>query len=347
MTDDWYGDELLREKWMSPTCLLHHPGRDLVYVGLTALNGDIFYAFDPRKETWESLQYPAQRDRYANKIHQSLELDGEGRIYGAVATLSDVDAWPKLPGGQIFRYDPKGRTYEFLGIPVEHDYIQAILLDRKRAILYGTTFPGRKFFRYDIETRRARLLTMLGNVSTEHMALDAEGGVWHNYELAQWAERFPLFRYDPDKDKITFYNLDLPDVNPGKPGSNQIDTALRTRDGSLYVGTAAGALVQLDPSGPRAHYLGKPLPFPRMKGLVEGPGASVVGVGGTGYETHLFSFDPGSRRFEDLGPIEDEIKGARCWKPHHLCRAGVRTLLVAECDNPQRGGFLFRVELEA
>src|SRR5579859_6502541 len=148
-TDDWIRDDMFREQWVSPTCLLYNPGDGMVYVGLTALNGDIFYRFNPQSDNWESLHYPTDRDRYATKIHVSLQLGDDGWIYSAVATLADVDMWPRPPGGPLFRFDPKTGRYEFLCIPQPHDYIQTIILDRRRGILYGSTFPGRRLFRYD------------------------------------------------------------------------------------------------------------------------------------------------------------------------------------------------------
>jgi streptogramin lyase len=347
LTEDWMRDETFREKWISPTSLLYHPRDGLVYVGLTALNGDIFYAFDPKSGAWESLRYPAHQDRYATKIHQSLQMDDDGRIYGAVATLSDVDIWPFAPGGQLFRFDPKTRTYEFLGIPIPHDYIQGIILDRRRGILYGDTFPGRKLFRYDIVSGKARELTMLGGVSTEHLALDSDGGVWHHYELAQWSGRCPLLRYDPDSDQVKSFNLDLPDLGAtATRGSSQMDTALTTGDGTLYMGTASGALVRLDHRGPQVTYLGKPLPAPRLKGLLEGPDGILYGVGGAKYDTRLFTYDRTTGLFRDLGPIMDSQDGTRCWLAHDLCMVNDKTLIVAECDNHERASFVYKVTLD-
>ena len=132
-------------------------------------------------------------------------MDDEGRVYAGVATLGDADIWPKATGGPIFRYDPRSGEYEFLCIPIEHDYVQGFVMDRRRGIIYGDTFPGRKMFRYDIGSDSARVLTMLGDVSTEHLALDADGGAWHTYELMQWAGRYPLLRYDPDRDEIELH----------------------------------------------------------------------------------------------------------------------------------------------
>jgi len=345
-TEDWLRDEVFREQWVSPTCLLYNPDDSLVYVGLTALNGDIFYAFDPASARWESLHYPTNGDRYASKIHVSLQWH-QGWIYGAVATLADVDMAPRPPGGPLFRFDPRTRQYELLGTPLPRDYIQTILIDHARGIVYGTSFPGRRLFRYDLATGKARELAMLGNVLTEHMALDAEGGLWHPYELAQWSGRHPLLRYDPERDSVDFLNFDLPDLSDGSAWAGQIDTALTTRDGTVYLGTPKGALIEFDPRGPWATYLGKPYAAPRMKGLLEADDGRIFGVAGAQYDTHLFAYERDARQFRDLGAIVDSRTGVRCWLAHDLCQIGPNTFCVAECDNHERASFLFKLTLAA
>ena len=137
------GRRLRQEVDISHVRNCYNPTDGLVYVGLTALDRDIFYTFDPRTHTWESLNYPGERDRYGSKIHQGLEVDDQGRVYAGVATLGDADIWPKAAGGPIFRYDPRtSGEYEFLCIPIEHDYVQGFVMDRSRGIIYGDTFPG-------------------------------------------------------------------------------------------------------------------------------------------------------------------------------------------------------------
>lgn len=344
-TNGWLNDETLREKWISFDCLLYLPQNKLVYVGLTALNGDIFYTFDPHTGEFISLDYPAGGDRYAHKIHKSLQLAPDGFIYGAVATLGDVDIWPFARGGEIFRFNPQVRQFEPVCIPIAHDYIQGIILDKARHILYGDTFPGRKLFRYDLVTGEIRELAMFGNVSTEQLFLDAQGGLWHHYELAQWAGRFPLLRYDPDRDLIEYLNLDLPDIASTGPKASFVDSALMTRDERLYLGTASGALILLNTQKRKLEYLGKPLPGPRLKGLLEMPNGLILGAGGSKYETFLFSYDPATRAFQNLGLIQDTRDGTRCWLAHDACLIDPQTLVIAETDNPQRASCLYRITL--
>lgn len=344
-TEEWLTDETFRNHWHSFDCLHYNPQDGLVYAGLTATNGDFFYAFDPRSGTFESLAFPTEGDRYAHKIHFGLAQDSHGCYYGAVATLSDVDAWPHAPGGQIFRFDPRGRTFTLLGIPLPHDYIQGIVLDEQRGRLYGNTFPGRCLFCYELASGQTRILTHFGATLSEAILMDPAGGIWHNYHLAQWAQRTPLLRYDPGADRIDFLNLDLP--NTRQNGSSTIDSALCTADGALYIGGTDGALSRLHPGGPAVEYLGKPLPGIRMKGLLEGPQGLILGVGGSQYNTFLFTYDRSRGAFDVLGPVQDSRDGTRAWIVHDLCLVDEHTLIAAETDNPQRASCLFRITLTA
>jgi hypothetical protein len=343
-TEDWLADETFRERWKSFDCLCFNPTDGLVYTGLTATNGDFFYSFDPHSKTFESLHFPTRGDRFAHKIHAGLTLDRQGQLWGAVATLSDVDAWPQAGGGEIFRFDPHREVYTSLGAPFPHDYIQGIVLDEQRGVLYGNTFPGRMFFSFDLTTGEVHPLTNFGATLSEKILKDTQGCIWHNYHLAQWANRTPLFRYRPDKGIIDFLNLDLP--NALGTGNSMIDSCLVTQNGEIFIGGSDGSLSRLDPEQPAIQYLGKPLASPRMKGLLESPDGLIYGAAGNRYDTHIFAYDRASGRFEILGAVQDNQDGTRCWMTHDLCLIDRRTLVAAETDNPQRASCLFVISLE-
>jgi hypothetical protein len=341
--EDWLADATFREHWKSFDCLCYNPGDGLVYAGLTATNGDFFYTFDSRSKIFESLCFPTQGDRYVHKIHAGLTLNKQGQLLGAVATLSDVDTWPHARGGEIFRFDPRSRMYTSLGIPFPHDYIKGITLDERRSMLYGNKFPGRVFFRFDLETGVAHPLTLFGVTLSEKILQDAQGCIWHNYHLASWANRTPLFRYRPDLEIIDFLNLDLPSAFGD--GCSTIDSCLVTQDGEIYIGGSDGSLSRLDPEKLAIHYLGKPVASPRMKGLLESPEGLIYGAAGNRYDTHIFSYDLASSRFEILGAVQDNQGGTRCWIMHDLCLVDHRTIVAAETDNPQRASCLFVILL--
>ena len=96
------------------------------------------------------------------KFHRSLEWDDDGTLWAATALFHDVDRYFEAPGGKIVHYDPETGKLEHVATPVEHVYIQALALDRRRRILYATTFTPEMLIRYEIETGRTRTLACLG-----------------------------------------------------------------------------------------------------------------------------------------------------------------------------------------
>ena len=99
------------------------------------------------KKTWE--------EHWTISHGQFLSRNSKWTIYGATACLHDCDEYLKAPGGKIFKYDPNRKQIEILGIPVAHNYIQTIALDKKRKIICGFSFPVEKFFRYDLRTNKS------------------------------------------------------------------------------------------------------------------------------------------------------------------------------------------------
>ena len=340
---DFQAEEDLYHNWAAPTCLLCHPGNGLIYVGLTALDGDLLYTFDPKTGEWESCGYPAGEDIYATKLHQSLLLDDDGLIWGAVATLYDPNHWPDAPGGQIFTFDPKNREFQFFGAVNEHDYIQGIVMDKKRGLIYGDTWPGNLFFRFDMATKEYRILTCFGKPITERMVIDDDGGVWHLWDFFQFSRRYALFRYDPNRDEIEFLKDDLPNLG-STAYAQQIGSGLNGGDGYLYFGTVGGAVARVEPRERRVEYLGKPLVQPGCKGFVLGPGDLLYGAGGIQGDTHVFSYDRRRHSFTYLGPLETAA-GIRCWLVHDMVRSDDGRLWLAECDVPDRAGYLWEVEV--
>lgn len=342
-SEDWLVDDTLVNDWHSFDCLHYNKNDGLVYAGLTAMNGDFFYTFNPENGHFKSLKFPNTGDRYAHKIHFGLQQDSAGIFYGGVATLSDVDIWPNAQGGQLFRYNPSNKKYQLLGIPIPNDYIQGIVLDECRNRIYGNTFPGRNLFCFDMETGKTRILTNFGATLSEAVIMDTSGGIWHNYHLAQWANRTPLLRYSPETDSIEFLNLDLPDAQ--NLGRSTINSYVRTEDQNVYIGGIDGSLSILLPDVPSITYLGRPAPGKRIKGLAEAPNGLILGVAGSEYNTVLFSYHRDKNSFDILGPVQDSRNGKRAWLVHDLCMVDETTLVAAETDNPHRASSLFVLRL--
>ncbi len=332
------------EHYLCITCLLYNPADEMIYCGLTAYNNDLLYRFDPRTGQFQSCGYNKVADEYEVKIHRSLELDDDGTIYGATACLHDLDEYLNAPGGAIFKYGPSSGKIEKMGIPIPHEYIQTISLDKKRKIIYGITYPSSRVFRFDLHTQITKDLGLIGS-QPERLAIDDEGKFWGTWWDSR-KKKLNLFTYDPDKNKMEYLNFGIgstPVVSPfyGKHYDNEIDCMISADDGCLYIGTELGMLFQLDPKSRKIECLGKPLVELRMPGLTLAQNNLIYGVGGDNGQVELFSYDREKRFFANLGQIFDETISEACYRPHDLCYIGNGRLFVAETDTPTRSSFLW------
>ena len=100
-------NERLRVNWISFDSLLYDPDSDLVYLGITSFNADIFRAYDRKSDKFLDLGYANIADPFDAKFHRSLVKSQDGNIYGAIALLHDVDNYWNAPGGAIVKYYPK------------------------------------------------------------------------------------------------------------------------------------------------------------------------------------------------------------------------------------------------
>ena len=329
--DDW------KNNLISFTSLAYHPERKTVVCGMTSFNNELMVEFDPAKGTFTDLAYRPESEKFEIKIHRSLHLDRKGNAYGATACLHREDQRLEAKGGRIFYYDFETKKYDFLGIPVPHDYIQTITVDEDRGLIYGVTYPVFEFFAFDIRTRTVKFRQYMG--SAPHiMALDDKGGVW-----STWNTRtHNLFRYDPDTHTVQYFNHSL---MPGQgadlmyPGAGPIDMMLNGGDGLLYVGCATGDLLRIHPETAEVEYLGRPTPERRMPALEVGPDGRIYGISGFYGKCHLFAYDREKRNFEDFGLITDGED--QLYIGHDICFAEGNRIFAGETDTEERAGYLW------
>ena len=353
--EDLRADAGYREDWISFDCLAWDSRSGRLYVGLTAINNDVFYVYDPASGGFSSLNFRRVGDKFDAKFHRSLEIDDDGMIYAATALLHDADQQRQAKGGKLLRYDPTRDTFELLVVPVPPHYIQSICLDRKRRIIYGFTYPGEYLFRYDLADRRCRTLGFVGNgvlmCQPHGAAVDQQGRLWGTWGECRAFEdkvgRVPvrIFCYDPDADEFIWFQHGFPTVGDGDLA--RADHMLLADDGFIYTGTAAGGLSRLDTRTGAVEALGKPFPRSRLAGLAQGADGLIYGAGNEGYGKHgegearLFVLDPQTQATADLGPIYDRRIGAGAVKVHMLVAAPDGTLYAGENDNVLRSSFLW------
>ena len=345
-----YRDFVSEPDWcrnlISTTSLLYHPGRNRVVCGLTGFDTDLMYEFDLETNTWHGMDYPAVSEPFEIKIHRSLVLAPDGSVYGATAGLHQEDQRTEAPGGRLFRYDFETRTYDFLGRPTPPDYIQTISVDHERGLIYGVSYPVLRFFVFDLHARETRRHQYVGSIP-HIMAIDDRGCVW-----ATWnARKHHLFKYDPDTDRMHFFQHGLPNALQGAglmyPGAGPVDSMLNGGDGFLYVGMTTGDLVRLDPKTAETEYLGRPTPHRRLSAMEIGPDGRLFGVAGFWGECHLFAYDRARQTFEVLGPIRDSHDDTPLFIGHDMCFTPGGRLFIGETDTADRAGYLWECQIPA
>jgi len=352
----WTWDQMRADRryqdWVSFCSLVWDRKSDLLYCGIASLTGDIFWSFDRKTGAFASLGYQTFGDKFDAKFHRSLEQDGD-TFYAATALLHDPDRLSESPGGKLLKWDAGTRQYTLLDIPIPHQYIQSIALDRRRGILYGATFPAEILFRHDIAAGKSRQIAYIGAGyvmgQAEKMALDAGGRLWGTWaEIRAWESGvgpncIRLFCYDPDTEEMTWFGHGLPKLGAGDRG--RIDTMFLADDGQLYIGTGAGALCRLEPASGDAVLLGKPGHGNRLTGLAQGQDGQLYGVAGDCERARVFSYDRESGAFRDYGGIFDPELGEGPERCHDMALTDDYVLFAGENDNPRRSGFLWECRL--
>ncbi len=179
-----------------------------VYIGLSTYgNCAHFYVYDPRVDQIHYISnlpgILGEKDKGVRtnaKIHTPFVEAEDGKIYFASGSMGhgprevDPRTWE---GGHWWCYDPKLDKLGDLGIVQPYQGIYALVIDKKRKRLYGTSAWG-YFIIYDIETGETIDKGRVNNLRTvcRTMVIDDQGNVFGSYEP------YHIFRYNPEKDCI-------------------------------------------------------------------------------------------------------------------------------------------------
>ena len=238
-------DGQFRKKYYAFTSLAFDPRTKRLFCGMTHFGNDLLYAYDPASGAFESMNYAAVAEPHEIKIHRGMWLGGDGCLYAATSSLSGIDALAEAPGGKVFRFDPATGSFDVLGVPAPHLYIQTISLDWRRRMIYGMAYPRFDFFAFSLERREVVYRRYVGSIC--HIGcVDDDGGYWGTW-LGQGA-RHNLFRYDPQENRTRFFphGFATPCRSLMYRGAGPIDSMVNGGDGRLYVGHESGELYRID-----------------------------------------------------------------------------------------------------
>ncbi|MCE6988089.1 hypothetical protein [Dyadobacter sp. CY323] len=203
-----------------------------------------------------------------------------------------------------------------LGAPVAGEGIFALLSNREGTELYGISYPGGRFFTYNIATKKVQVYDEVAPKEKElkdahDFAIGPEvylckALVQDNAGLVYGSTAGNrIFAFDPVKKSIQFLETPLPSVW-GREVLGQVEAWAKAPDGRLYGGNAGdGQLFVLDPKTKKIKNLGKPMMMARLQALAFGRDGKLYGLAGgaPGY-SHLFYYDENGAGFVDLGNPE-------------------------------------------
>ena len=358
---DFLKDDGWRKDWISFDCLCHDPATDAVFAGITSFDADIFWGWNREAREWVDAGYARVRDPYDAKFHRALvRRSGDGCLYAAQALLHDVDCFWEAPGASIVRYNPVTGDIAKLGTPMPHVYIQAIILNESRDMIYGQTFTPENLVSYNLKTGESRWIGPTGSglamAQGENIVLDDDGCVWGAWNVTRAWQSDPgvdshrFYKYDPRTDKIEYMDKGLP-LPDGSYGYAKPEAFFNLGAGCLYVSGGGGALYRVDPRTGDAEFLFQAVGDEgrgrrsRLAAMSPAPDGSAYAVTGRDGECEVLRFSLKDETYELLGPLEDSETGVAAWQIHDVCVTPDGTIYAGENDNPYRSGYLWEAAL--
>lgn len=265
----------------------------------------------------------------SNKIHNSLVRTKDGKMYGGTWSWIKVHdqecRYSDFEGGHLFCYDPANKSITDLGMPFLHEQIFALTIDPHERILYGITFPMKRFFSFDIAAGElediVELKGPLGDTTSHQITCDNEGNVWGSQANGY------LFQYDPKKRKFMETSIRLPE------GEFHIDSIVRDDSTNLlYGGTVQnGILFILNPTKKILKSIGKAGTQGRLPAIAIDRDGVVFGATGSTIASY-FMYDPTDDGLCDFGPIKDEVNDVTAYRIHSMAINHEETLFFGESD---------------
>ena len=355
--DDFKANKDWREGWISMDCAYYNEDDNKVYLGITSFDADIMKAFNRDTSKFEDLEFKKISDSYDAKFHRSLvKRNLDGCIYGAIALLHCSDKYWEAPGGAIVKYSPKTGEIKKIGIHMPHTYIQSIVIDQEKDLLYCQCFPPEYLITYNLKTAEIKNLGLIGSsingmVQGETIELDDNGTLWgpcgltRAWQSSAGCDSNRIFRVIADSDKIEFLKTGLPKKD-GSYGYEKMESIFNLKDGFMYASGANGSIYRIDTITGVAELLFQPISDrpSRLTSLRVAPDDFAYGVIGREGNCELIRFDYINTKYDLLGKIVNN-EGEVCWQVHDISIANDGTIYACENDNIYRSGYLWEIKL--
>ena len=249
------------------------------------------------------------------KIHGRLEFyDGPWvwfcTYWAKYPEPDEKDYGSGYRGGHIVRYNVETGAIVDEGVPLTRASWPGHRLDATRGILYASGHFG-EFLAWDIRLGKARFAGFPPPGSTwanRVLLLDEKTGMVYSTSSEASDGRYPLVRYEPDRNRFRQLACAMPSDGKGQTGPIRCHTDHRGPDGLFWGLTQNGVLFSFDPDASQVAAFGEAWPGQNRytTSIARSPGGRYLyylpGAHGDGFleGMPLVQFDTVSRKFKVL-----------------------------------------------
>jgi hypothetical protein len=246
--------------------------------------------------------------------------------------------YASYPGGHLFRYDPRTGDRqvlfpqdrcpaEDLGIPVANNGIYAMEIDAAAGVIYGISYPDGRLFAYDIAQKKSRDLgeidsdVIFHGPEREWRSLPRALVVGDAHRVYTSGKGGYLVYYDPKDGELHTTGLRLPgEYYPVQAytGHPVVEAFVKAANGLIYGASCDGFLFSFDAGKGKLTNLGKPRVSRRVRALGMSRGRVYLVAGERIEPCRLFSFDPESGGFRDLGVLAVDRSPYYSWRGYQF-----------------------------
>jgi hypothetical protein len=266
--------------------------------------------------TWDGI--PVTTNYFDTELPEFMlerkKLQGFPDVKYSDFCLENLENWDRMtsdPGGKIVRYIPETGAVEIIAELPQFAYTQSMLVDTERQRGFGHTIPDNHFFYIDFTTGK---LTDFGHISdyAQHNMVVTPDGICYGGWLDRADGSLKLLKFDPKEMRLRYLNnIILPDIGCKVAGNQGIDEWIVTRDGRIFMGTVANALLfEFHWAEEKFELIATLGEGGRVTNMDEDDDGNIW-IGANYPHMHLIRFQPDSRDITDMGRLNDNH--SRCY----------------------------------